>query len=267
MATVLWDTNVDQHSWQVQYGNSGFALGSGTTFYSNAASKIFTGLSENAGYDFYVRSVCSANQYSEWVGPITIPPLGVIITDEYWPMALQNQWIFSIDNNNQLPWKIVGTEIINDNTYFTFQSIDGEPRRKIRKSAVGDYFDLYEDYTGLDYTISGNETIILKDYLPTNSSWTNTYIETTTEMGLPPENSNVEIVSTITERDASLTVPGGTFNNVIVVKRVKTVTSLTAPTTITVTKYWFAKNHGPIQIETDEDGVITTEKLTAHILY
>ncbi|WP_309640303.1 hypothetical protein [Flavobacterium sp.] len=267
MATVLWDDNGDQHSWQVQYGNSGFVLGSGTTVYSNAPSKIFTGLLETAGYDFYVRSQCFENQYSNWIGPITVPPLGVITTEEYWPRAQQNQWIFSVDNVNQQPWKIVSTDVINDNTYYTFQLIDGEPIRRIRKSAVGDYFDRYDDYTDADTTISGNETIILKDYLPVNSSWTNTYTETTTTIGLPPEDLSVEVVSTILERGASVTVPSGTFNDVIIVKRVKTATSLTLPTTVTTTTYWFAKNHGPVQVQTEIDGVITIEKLAAHILY
>lgn len=268
MATVLWTINGDQSSWQVQYGNSGFALGSGTTLYSNAPSKIITGLSATIAYDFYVRSQCSGNQFSDWVGPINVPVVGGIATGEYWPRASQNQWIFSIDNINQQPWKITGTEDVSGNTYYVFQAIDDEPIRKIRKSAVGDYFDRYGEYiTSNGTTISGNETIILKDYLPVNSTWTNTYVETTTSVGLPEENLDVQIVSTIQERDASVSVPAGTFNDVIVVKRVKTVTGITFPTTTTTTTYWFAKNRGPVQVQTETDAGIIIKKLTAYILY
>ncbi len=267
MATMLWDANVDQNSWQIQYGNMGFVLGSGATVYSNAPSKIFTGLSETMGYDFYIRSVCSETEFSEWVGPITVGPVGVIITANYWPLAAQNQWVFSIENINQPPWKITGTEVINAETYYTFQQISGEPLRRVRKSAVGDYFDRYEEYTDADTTISGNETIILKDYLPVNSTWTNSYVETTTTTGMTPEVVNVEIVSKIIERDAMLTVPAGTFNEVIAVQRVKTITAAGIPDETITTTYWFAKNRGPIQVQTEENGVITVKKLTAYILY
>lgn len=270
MATLLWESNADQSSWQIQYGNYGFVLGSGTTVYSTDTSKIFTGLSESVGYDFYIRSVCSENQFSDWIGPITIPPLGVILTTNYWPMALQNQWIFSIDNVNEQPWKITNTEVIGANTYYSYQPIDGKPLIKTRKSDNGDYYLRYESYTDdlLGLEVSGNETIVLKDYLPVGGSWTDTYVETTTETGFPPEDSNVEIVSTIIARDATLTVPGGTFNNVIVVKRIKTTTATDLTVSTETKTYYFAKDHGPIQIKTeDETGATTLEKLTAHILY
>ena len=208
LATLLWTANGDQNSWQVQYGNAGFVLGSGTIVYSNATSKIFTGLSDTVAYDFYVRSQCSENQFSEWVGPINVPVVGGVASGDYWPRAVQNQWIFSIDNVNEQPWKINGTELINGNTYYTFLPIDGKPLRKIRKSAIGDYFDRYEDYTGDDLTIvTGNETIILKDYLPVNGTWTDTYTETTTTVGMPSVDLNVQIVSTITQRGTAVTVP------------------------------------------------------------
>jgi hypothetical protein len=266
-ATILWTANGDQTSWQVQYGNAGFTIGTGIIVASNAPSKIFPGLSDNASYDFYVRSKCSANQFSDWVGPVNVPVVGGIATGEYWPRAAQNQWIFSIDNINQDPWKIVGTEVINSNAYYAFQSIDGQPLRKIRKSPIGDYFDRYEDYIVADFSKTGNETIILKDYLPMNSSWTNTYTETTTSFGLPPQDYNVEIVSTIQERDVSVSVPAGTFNDCIVVRRVKTTSGLNVPTTTSTTRYWFAKNKGPVKVETEENGLITTQSLTAYILY
>ncbi|NHM07191.1 hypothetical protein G4D82_08150 [Flavobacterium sp. CYK-4] len=269
MATLLWESSPDQHSWQIQYGSYGFVLGSGTNVYSTATSKIFIGLQETAGYDFYIRSICSENVFSEWIGPYTLSPVGVILTSNYWPMAQQNQWVFSIDNINQAPWKIVTSETISGNTYYTYQSIDGKPVMKTRKTDAGEYYLKYENYSdGLGQEITGNETIVLKDNLPVGSSWTDSYIETVTQTGLPPEDSNVEIVSSIIARDATLTVPGGSFTNVIVVKRVKTVTAADLSVSTSTTTYYFAKDHGPIQIKTEaEDGTVTLEKLTAHILY
>lgn len=269
MVTLLWQSNADQHSWQIQYGTYGFTLGSGTTVYSTDTSKIFIGLSETTGYDFYIRSACSESQFSEWVGPITVSPLGVILTGNYWPMVRQNQWVFSVDNINQQPWKIVSTDLIAGNTYYTFQEIDNEPAMRTRKTIDGDYLIKYDDYTdGLGNSVSGNETTVLKDYLNIGGSWTDTYVETITETGFPPESSNVEIVSTIIAQGATLTVPAGVFNDVIVVKRVKTVTAADSSVTTSTETYYFAKDHGPVQIKIeDENGDVTLKKLSAHLLY
>jgi hypothetical protein len=153
--------------------------------------------------------------------------------------------------------------------YILYLSIDGKPIMKTRKTDAGEYYIKYENYTdGLGSEVTGNETIVLKDYLPVGSSWTDTYIETVTETGFPPEDSNVEIVSSIIARDATLTVPGGSFTNVIVVKRVKTTTAADLSVATSTMTYYFAKDHGPIQIKTeDELGNVTLEKLSAHILY
>ena len=80
-------------------------------------------------------------------------------------------------------------------------------------------------------------------------------------------NYNVEIVSSIQERDASVSVPAGTFNDCIIVKRVKTTSGLNVPTTTSTTRYWFAKNKGPVKVETEENAQITSQNLTAYILY
>jgi hypothetical protein len=73
---VTWSVNGDENSWQVQYGNQGFVVGSGTILASLSPTKTILGLLENVGYDFYVRSNCDANQNSGWVGPITVTAVG-----------------------------------------------------------------------------------------------------------------------------------------------------------------------------------------------
>jgi len=69
---MLWNANGDENSWEIQYGATGFAIGTGTIVVSNATTKSITGLLATSGYDFYVRSNCSATDNSIWVGPVHI---------------------------------------------------------------------------------------------------------------------------------------------------------------------------------------------------
>jgi len=74
--TVNWAANGDEASWQVQYGAAGFTLGSGTIVTSQTTTKAITNLLTTSGYDFYVRSNCSATETSNWVGPISVSAVG-----------------------------------------------------------------------------------------------------------------------------------------------------------------------------------------------
>lgn len=77
-ATVAWSAAVGANSWQLQYGVSGFVMGSGTIVASTTPTKTLTGLVPTTSYQVYVRSNCAANQNSDWVGPITINATAVI---------------------------------------------------------------------------------------------------------------------------------------------------------------------------------------------
>ncbi len=70
--TVNWAANGDETSWQIQYGAAGFTLGSGTTVTSQTTTKTINSLLTTSGYDFYVRSNCSATETSDWAGPISV---------------------------------------------------------------------------------------------------------------------------------------------------------------------------------------------------
>lgn len=58
--------------WQIQYGLSGFTLGTGTTISNiTTTSYTLTGLEIGSTYDWYIRTDCSNGNYSSWVGKIT----------------------------------------------------------------------------------------------------------------------------------------------------------------------------------------------------
>jgi len=76
--TVTWSGNGDENTWEVQYGATGFALSTGTIISATTTSKLITGLLATSGYDFYVRSNCTASN-SNWVGPVHVNPVTVNI--------------------------------------------------------------------------------------------------------------------------------------------------------------------------------------------
>jgi fibronectin type III domain protein len=73
---VTWVGNGDENTWEIQYGTTGFTINTGTTVSSSTTSKAITGLLATAGYDFYVRSNCTASN-SNWVGPVHVNPVSV----------------------------------------------------------------------------------------------------------------------------------------------------------------------------------------------
>lgn len=68
-ATVSWTTG-GSNNWQVEYGNQGFTIGSGTLINTPTNPLTINGLSPNTIYDFYVRDSCGVSDLSAWVGPI-----------------------------------------------------------------------------------------------------------------------------------------------------------------------------------------------------
>ena len=66
-ATLTWSDNNGQNTaWQVAYGPAGFNLSTVTPEDVYTNSYIFTGLTSNTSYDFYIRTDCGDGSYSSW---------------------------------------------------------------------------------------------------------------------------------------------------------------------------------------------------------
>ena len=63
---VTWDAVTDAQSYQIEYGNAGFAQGSGWTMNTLVNSATITGLTSMTNYDVYVRSICSGGDTGSW---------------------------------------------------------------------------------------------------------------------------------------------------------------------------------------------------------
>ncbi len=64
-ATLAWTTG-GASNWQIEYGLTGFANGTGTIVNAGTNPFTVTGLLPNTGYDFYVRDSCGATDVSVW---------------------------------------------------------------------------------------------------------------------------------------------------------------------------------------------------------
>ena len=69
-AIISWST-MQVGSWAIQYGESGFGLGSGTVVSHNSNTITMTGLAAGTSYDVYAKAVCSETSESVWAGPYT----------------------------------------------------------------------------------------------------------------------------------------------------------------------------------------------------
>lgn len=72
IVNLTWLPGGNETSWTIEYGVQGFALGTGTTIVSPTNSATIAGLNSGNSYSFYVKSNCSAEESSQWVGPVTV---------------------------------------------------------------------------------------------------------------------------------------------------------------------------------------------------
>lgn len=80
-ASVQWSGAGTSNNFQVNYGIQGTPINNGTIITVNGNTNTnLTNLLSSTNYQVFVRSVCSNNSYSDWVGPIYIQTLQVSCT-------------------------------------------------------------------------------------------------------------------------------------------------------------------------------------------
>ena len=68
-ADLSWVENGEATMWNIEWGESGFLLGSGTMEVSNLEQYMLSGLSSAVLYSYYVQSICGGGDLSDWAGP------------------------------------------------------------------------------------------------------------------------------------------------------------------------------------------------------
>jgi hypothetical protein len=68
---LTWDEN-NETAWQIEYGPSGFPLGTGTTISTSQSNFEIENLAASTTYEIYVRADCGINGFSEYSDQLVV---------------------------------------------------------------------------------------------------------------------------------------------------------------------------------------------------
>jgi len=110
---LYWTENGEATMWEVEFGESGFVQGTGTTI-NNISTIPYSlyNLIPDTTYDWYVRSNCGGGEFSTWTGPATfvqilIPPndecVNSILIPEPYPQTVNGTTIGATEDCLNFP--------------------------------------------------------------------------------------------------------------------------------------------------------------------
>jgi uncharacterized repeat protein (TIGR03806 family) len=100
-ASILWNQS-STNSYTIEYGLSGFLLGSGTVVEISGNTALLADLSANTAYDVYIRANCSATNMSMYTGPISFTTVAPLVVPEFLP-NLSELNLFTANLNDLIP--------------------------------------------------------------------------------------------------------------------------------------------------------------------
>jgi hypothetical protein len=112
-ADLIWTAGGSETMWNVEYGTTGFVLGTGTQVsgISPTPAINITGLTPNTGYAFYVQADCGGGDLSNWIGPFvfTTPctPVSAPFLETFTTTTTPTCWIQSAGSGG--PWVFTGS--------------------------------------------------------------------------------------------------------------------------------------------------------------
>ncbi|WP_338731255.1 fibronectin type III domain-containing protein [Mangrovimonas cancribranchiae] len=84
-AELQWDESSNANSYLIEYGISGFSLGSGETIITSETSIILLGLEGNTTYEVYITTICSSSNESMTSDPISFTTTIANVIAEFLP--------------------------------------------------------------------------------------------------------------------------------------------------------------------------------------
>ena len=105
-----WTAGGSETAWNIEYGASGFAQGSGTTVAVTTNPYSLTGLTASTSYDVYLQADCGNGDLSQWIGPISITTSCAAASVPYlenfdlgfpacWSQVTTDTWDWTLDAN------------------------------------------------------------------------------------------------------------------------------------------------------------------------
>ena len=82
---MIWKENGTATSWEVEYGESGFEIGTGVRQTVSACQYDIVGLKKFTEYDIYIRPICSADDFGDW------SKTTVLAMATYWTEVVHSQ--------------------------------------------------------------------------------------------------------------------------------------------------------------------------------
>lgn len=104
-ATITWNTSNTSALYTLEYGVSGFALGSGTTVSESDTDAQLTALEANTTYDVYIQTICSANNTSMYTDVYSFTTLAPSVIPEFRTnMSEMNLFVGNLEDLNITPY-------------------------------------------------------------------------------------------------------------------------------------------------------------------
>ncbi|MCA0131216.1 FG-GAP-like repeat-containing protein [Winogradskyella alexanderae] len=118
-ADLVWTEVGASTSWNIEWGLSGFSIGTGNTA-SNVTSTSYSlvGLTQGTSYDFYIQANCGNGEFSNFVGPVgfsTIIPARINFTQQSVTLNSGGFATAIVDMNGDNLDDIVGVQANNIN--------------------------------------------------------------------------------------------------------------------------------------------------------
>ena len=151
-ATLSWVEMGDATSWDIEYGNQGFALGSGTMVTATTNPFTINNLTSGTTYDFYVRANCGGGNESSWRGPVTTTPGSYNFpTSGQYTLSMCGGVLYDDggpDGNYSLSCDV--TVVVNPDTVGLYVQLNGTYEIETGTSSRWDYLQIFDgpDNTG-----------------------------------------------------------------------------------------------------------------------
>ncbi|CAM2850620.1 hypothetical protein [Flavobacterium frigoris] len=195
-----------------------------------------------------------------------------VSSESYWPLAVNNQWVYNENGSLAAPVKITGTEKFDGVVYYkTSEKNEYNLQSWVAKKDRTYYLkigalDITE--SGINIKMNSYELPVFKDNLAINEQWSGTTaVKVTYIVSGQSVSANMEIkyVGTILDKNASLTINDKVYTNIIK-SRYRQDVIIQGQSTVTETLYWYAKGIGPIKVVHTADGQVTEQIIIDYVI-